>query len=273
MARLEGPALAHLEENFRQRWNRLIESKAEHAERSSLVPEIEVSTKSVGPSAVQVVRTMPAPLHERGILDVYLRALSNAKRLVYIEDQYFRSTHLSEALAEAARKNDKLSILAISSEAQANHPLVGTWNHACFERIKEVRPDFSLYSLRVACRDGRGKRRVVEVDHHGKLLIVDDVFLSVGSCNANDRGFEYEGECNLAVYDPALVSALRRELFCDYLQRDERLGQSIERDVEIFREHAERNAVRPPDVCPHPFVVPFAPKPRRSPPIFDRAVF
>lgn len=274
MARIEGPSVAHLEQNFRERWNRLLERGAPHAERATYVPPPEpaVLPEAPGRSAVQVVRTMPAPHTERGILDVYLRAVAAARRLLYIEDQYFRSTYVSEAVAEAARRNPRLSVLVITSEAQANHPFAGAFCHAGFERIREVIPHFELYSLRCVGRDGRGKRRVQEVDHHGKLLIVDDVFVMVGSCNVNDRGFEYEGECNVAIADPAFAATLRLGLFRDYLAEDPRLGQSIERDVEVFREHAARNAEGPPEGEPHPYLVPFAPRPRRVS-IFDRGVF
>jgi phosphatidylserine/phosphatidylglycerophosphate/cardiolipin synthase-like enzyme len=179
---------------------------------------------------------------------------------------------VSSAIAEAARKNPQLAVIAITSEAQANHPLTGAWSHACFARIREELPDFELYSLRVAARDCRGKRRIVEVDNHGKLLIVDDVFLMVGSCNVNDRGFEYEGECNLAVVDSELVGRARLSLFRDYLDHDPRLGQSIEGDVRTFREHAANNGKRVPGDDQHPFVVPFVPRPRDLP-IFDHRVF
>ncbi|MDC3955823.1 phospholipase D-like domain-containing protein [Polyangium jinanense] len=274
VARIEGPSVAHLEENFRERWNRLLERGAPNAERSTPVPPPEpaVLPEAPGRAVVQVVRTMPAPHTERGILDVYLRAVAAARRLIYVEDQYFRSTYVSEAIVEAARKNPRLAVLVITSEAQANHPLTGAWSHACFERIREAIPDFELYSLRCAGRDGRGKRRVQEVDHHGKLLLVDDVFVMVGSCNVNDRGFEYEGECNVAIVDPAFAATFRLGLFRDYLGGDPRLGKDIERDVAIFREHAARHAERPPDGDPHPYVVPFAPRPRRSQ-IFGRSVF
>jgi phosphatidylserine/phosphatidylglycerophosphate/cardiolipin synthase-like enzyme len=215
---------------------------------------------------------MPVPHEERGILDVYLRAIRAAEKLVYIEDQFFRSTYVSEALARAVRKNPSLAVLVVTVEGQANHPIMGAWSRACFERIREAAPDFALYSLRVGCTDGRGRRRVEEVDNHGKLLLVDDVFLMVGSCNVHDRGFEYEGECNLAVFDPALVSRVRLGLFEDYLGGDGRLGGGIASDVALFRDHAANNARRPPEDAEHPYLVPFEPRPRKLV-IFDRGVF
>ncbi|UQA59439.1 phospholipase D-like domain-containing protein [Polyangium aurulentum] len=272
MARLEGPGVAHLEENFRQRWNGLVTRGAPYAEHASMVPAPVVAAESAGGSAVQVVRTMPVPYEERGILDVYLRAIAAARKLVYIEDQFFRSTYVSEALAEAARKNPSLAVLVVTAEGQANHPITGSWSRACFERIRASLRDFELYSLRVACVDGRGKRREEEVDIHGKLLLVDDELLMVGSCNVHDRGFEYEGECNLAVVDPALVSRIRLGLFEDYLGGDRRLGGGIAADVALFREHAAMNARRPPDDADHPYLVPFTPRSSRFG-FFDRGVF
>lgn len=271
MARLEGPSVVHLEENFRQRWNRLIERGVDHAECATPVPQ-PAPCAPAGSSAVQVVRTMPAPLCERGILDVWLRAIAAAKRLVYVEDQYFRSVIVSRAIADAAQKNPNLSVIAITNEVHANRPISGQWNRVCFDIIREAIPQFELHALHVAGVDCRGKRSNIRVDNHGKLLIVDDVFLMVGSCNVNDRGLEYEGECNLAVVDRDFVARCRLELFRDCLDDDPRLGRSIDEDVGIFHEHAAANAKTPPSHGQHPFVVPFVPRPRNVG-IFHRRVF
>lgn len=271
MARIEGPSVAHLEDNFRQRWNRLIEKGVEHAEHSTKVPK-PPQCAPVGASAVQVVRTMPAPFEERGILDVWLRAIAAAKRLIYVEDQYFRSVIVSRAIAEAVQKNPRLSVLVITNEAHANRPITGQWNRVCFDIIRDALPDFELYALHSAGVDWREKRCDLRIDNHGKLLIVDDEFLMVGSCNVNDRGFEYEGECNLAIVDRAFVAPCRLDLFRDCLDQDPRLGRSIEEDVVVFREHAAANAKNPPLHREHPFIVPFVPRPRNAG-IFGRRVF
>jgi len=90
---IEGPAAGDVEYNFRQRWNDLVQRHhwkndlllSEHAP----VPPVE--TKSL----VQIARTIPEhtyrfePLIVRGITQLYAHALSNAQRLVYLEDQYF----------------------------------------------------------------------------------------------------------------------------------------------------------------------------------------
>jgi phosphatidylserine/phosphatidylglycerophosphate/cardiolipin synthase-like enzyme len=54
--------------------------------------------------------------------------------------------------------------------------------------------------------------RFVDMDTHSKLLLVDDVFVSIGSCNKHNRGFLYEGELNVAVLDADFGRATRRRV-------------------------------------------------------------
>ena len=103
MVRIEGPAVADLMDNFADRWAQSVEARRE----SWLGRAIDWLRRRLGnddyPSVdpapalppargdhwVQVVRTTPGG--EDGILGAYVRAIRNARRYVYIENQYFRS--------------------------------------------------------------------------------------------------------------------------------------------------------------------------------------
>ncbi|HSN96941.1 MAG TPA: phospholipase D-like domain-containing protein, partial [Candidatus Nanopelagicales bacterium] len=262
MARVEGPAVAHLEENFRERWNRLVAERPESPEATPVEPPSP--EPPAGGSQVQVVRTMPGG--ERGILDVYLRAVAAARRLIYIEDQYFRSTRVSDAIAEALRASPDLAVVVLTAERQARDLLAGGWAHECFSRIQREVPHFELYTLRVSARDRDGRIVMEDVDNHAKLLIVDDRFLMVGSCNVNDRGFEYEGEIDVAVADADLARQVRVNLWREHLEDDPRLDGEIGRDLAVWREHAERNRgydLATADALPASRVFPFVPEARR----------
>lgn len=59
---------------------------------------------------------------------------------------------------------------------------------------------------------------------HAKLMIVDDVFLSIGSANLNRRGFYHDGEINLFTIPESLklasdnsIARLRRQLWAEML--------------------------------------------------------
>ncbi len=261
--RVEGPAVRHLEENFHERWNGLMDRGAEYAEHATRVEAPPpASIAPAGPSEVQVIRTMPGSSGERGILDAYLRAIRTARRIIYIENQYFRSIHVSTALAEAARARPDLKLVVVTTQTHADAPLVGSFSRECYERVQRYRPDFELYALKVGAPDAEGNILLEEVDNHAKLMIVDDIFLTAGSCNINDRGFEFEGELNLAVVDPALARGLRLRLWRDHLGGDPALTGEIDNDVNVWKGHAERN--RTYDVVsgapPASHIFPFVPR-------------
>ena len=59
---------------------------------------------------------------------------------------------------------------------------------------------------------------------HAKLMLIDDVFLSIGSANLNRRGFYSDGECNIHSVPAGLratngnpVRALRKRLWAEML--------------------------------------------------------
>jgi phosphatidylserine/phosphatidylglycerophosphate/cardiolipin synthase-like enzyme len=183
-----------------------------------------------------------------------------ARRLVYIEDQFFRSSLIADALADAARRWPALAIVVVTVQTYADDPLAGGWSRVGFDRIAARAPGFCLHALKTWHRSAEGVDRLDEIDNHAKLLIVDDRYLSVGSCNMHDRGYQYEGEINLAVVDPPWVAARRLDLWREHLGDDPRLGGGIEADVAIWREHAAANRVwTPGGDPPRSHVFPFVP--------------
>jgi len=100
-----GPAVEDVERNFQQRWNTLVELHQQDSslllpEPSSQLPEVATHThRSTSRGKVlrlQVTRTIPKGIYsfapEDGIatiLETYQRAFAQAKRFIYIENQYF----------------------------------------------------------------------------------------------------------------------------------------------------------------------------------------
>jgi len=72
---------------------------------------------------------------------------------------------------------------------------------------------------------------------HAKLMIVDDVFLSVGSANLNRRGFYHDGEMNIFALQEDMrwgannpISLLRRRLMAELCDLPEGIADSLVRD-------------------------------------------
>jgi phosphatidylserine/phosphatidylglycerophosphate/cardiolipin synthase-like enzyme len=56
-------------------------------------------------------------------------------------------------------------------------------------------------------------KKWVDVYIHSKLMIIDDVFTTLGSTNINTRSMEVDSELNICVEDPAVARPLRKQLW------------------------------------------------------------
>lgn len=153
------------------------------------------------------------------IRQLYLDAIDAAEELIYIENQYFSSRAVYDALAGRLTQSgrSRLNIIIILPRE----------SHAIFEKVSIIRTQtWILESLtELASRTGHylgiystlpeGYRSETEQTYiHAKLLIVDDRFLMVGSANANNRGMGLDTEINMSWetdsrHDKDLVKAIR----------------------------------------------------------------
>jgi phosphatidylserine/phosphatidylglycerophosphate/cardiolipin synthase-like enzyme len=233
MVRIEGPTVGDLLHNFAQRWQQSLLSRSTRAwsrtwdalrrrlggEPQPQLPEPRREQPSVGSNWAQVVRTTPGG--EGGILKAYYRAIYNARRYIYIENQYFRSPDIGIALAQALRSNPRLRLVVvvwpINEGAVSFVDPSGYYTAKTLTEIRKVRPDFELSRLLITADDADGERSWLPIDVHAKIMIIDDVWLTVGSANINDRGFKTESEINAVVLDETIATDLRKRLMAEHL--------------------------------------------------------
>lgn len=247
----EGPAVADVGLNFRQRWNAVVELHEMHS--SLILPEVSaplpgrrhgVSYVLEGESAarLQVTRTIPKGTYrfapEDGIttiLETYKRAFTRAKRFIYIENQYFwRRTFLGfenpalgvphpemeelfHVLADALARGVVVSLLL------PDNPNVGReftdegidylWGLAPHAVSTGALQAFTLASS--LHEQDHSLYRSIYV--HAKITIVDDTWVTVGSANLNNRGMCNDTEMNIALIQPELVRRLRIFLMAEHL--------------------------------------------------------
>jgi phosphatidylserine/phosphatidylglycerophosphate/cardiolipin synthase-like enzyme len=257
--RIEGPAVADLLDDFDDRWAQAVrEHRRSFAGRlvdrlrkalgNDAALELPPRASVPGPSGncwVQVVRTTPGG--EDGVLGAYVRAIRNARRYIYIENQYFRSPLIGEELREALRNNPALRLAVVVRPVNdGDKSLIdpsGYWTAHTLELIREVRPQFQLTRLIVWAHDAEQRLCFQDVDVHAKIMIIDDVWLTVGSANIHDRGFRSEGEINVVVLDKPRARELRKRLMAEHLEigvDDARLCE-IETAFDLWEHHADRN--------------------------------
>jgi cardiolipin synthase A/B len=83
-----------------------------------------------------------------------------------------------------------------------------------------------------------GRRKPVYV--HAKLMLVDDQWATVGSCNLHRFSLFGNGEMNVAFSDPDTVRAFRCELLREHLDQDT-FGMDDRRALHLFRKIAREN--------------------------------
>jgi phosphatidylserine/phosphatidylglycerophosphate/cardiolipin synthase-like enzyme len=222
MVRIEGPAVEDVDHVFKLRWDLSIDERVEYAANATRF-DLRRALPPAGGVQAQITTTMPDPLWEHSIAESWLNAVGQARHYIYIEDQYFRAPILNDAIARRMRQVPGLRLVVVTRRVGEWTDLGCAWtarSHAFFQREFPTR--YKILQLRafdsvVTWGIDETEARYVDLYTHSKMLIIDDVFMSVGSANKNNRGMIYEGEMNVAVHDATWVRAARRRIFANLM--------------------------------------------------------
>ncbi len=238
---IEGPAVADVERNFRQRWNDVVQRHRWVDQR--LVREHPLPPSLESSSLVQVARTIPAHTYRfapedgiQGIAQLYANALSNAQHFVYLENQYFwthafygidrpvlgtDSPEMERNIRELAAALQRGATVAL---VLPDHPNVGrAFTDAGLARLRQEAPDAAAQGriqafCLAASAEVEGEEVYRPVYVHAKVAIIDDLWSTVGSANLNNRGMRDDTELNVATLDAELACGLRMLLWAEHLE-------------------------------------------------------
>ena len=146
-------------------------------------------------------------LGERSIFDQYCVAIDAARRSIYIENQYLDVPKIIARLDDALTRGVEVVALVPAEPDGAS----SAHGRAALGRY----PNFTLAGIAALGADGIRKPVYV----HDKLMLVDDAWATVGSCNLHRYSVFGNSELNVAFSDSA-VRALRSELFLEHLAID-----------------------------------------------------
>ncbi|MGF7119517.1 phospholipase D-like domain-containing protein [Methanobacterium oryzae] len=256
---LKGEAIEHIEEFFIELWNYLsdihFDGKNKILKNKSL--NLENSHKNTlnntnyqngmlkyDNECLQIVRSItPNTFNtkgEKGILEAYRRAFTNAKDFIYLENQYFTNKYIISALKNALDHNPELQLIMVINEVP-DVPTYRNWQHYGFElmgidleKSSLDHPRIGIYALwSGGFENGKNKLRHCYV--HSKVAIVDDVWATIGSANLDGSSLSCAEEFGSRDSSKNYRNMEMNALFFDF--DDPRKGTIKKFRQELWSEH------------------------------------
>ena len=175
---------------------------------------------------VAIARTDPGyvtgtPVEE--IRHLYVDAIASARRMLYLENQYFSSSVLGAALEGRLREPQGPEVVVVSrltEEGWLEERTMGVLRARLHKRLQRA-DTHGRYRLLYPYVPGLQKPNLLNV--HSKVLIADDELCSVGSANFNNRSMGFDTECNIAIEARGeqrirnAIAGLRNRLLAEHL--------------------------------------------------------
>jgi phosphatidylserine/phosphatidylglycerophosphate/cardiolipin synthase-like enzyme len=247
MAAITGPAVYDVETVFRERWEdptRLTRHPIYWTQdkllRMDMTPDPLPEQAPPPPSpegathVVQLLRTYPnlrrgrdypfARGGERSVARGYSKAVTRARKLIYVEDQYLWGQHVGDVFTEALHRNPDLHVVAVvplftdQAGFMARTPqLLG--RARAMRQMSNAAPDrVAIYGIE--------NHQGTPVYVHAKVCLVDDTWCTIGSDNFNRRSWTHDSELSAVVVDPSAddhspyARRLRLVLNAEHLDRE-----------------------------------------------------
>ncbi len=154
---------------------------------------------------VGLARTLPAWRAETEVNEIerlHLASIRSARRSIYLENQYFTSPSIGEALAARLAEPDGPEVVLISTEHSPSYFDRLTMDRTRADLLRrlwaaDLHDRFRAYFPRTPAE------RTIIV--HSKVAIIDDRIVRIGSANLNNRSGGFDTEVD------AVIKANRRE--------------------------------------------------------------
>ncbi|MFT3867573.1 MAG: cardiolipin synthase [Nibricoccus sp.] len=188
--KLEGPAVRQMQAIFATNW---LQTTSTLLVGDHYFPQ----TKGSGSAAVQCFKSGPNEDPENARIS-YLMAIASARKMIRISHAYFVPDQLAIDMLLAARKRGvtiQVVVPATNDSRIGRAAARSRWGE-----LLKAGVEFYLYEPAM---------------YHCKVMIVDDVFATVGSVNFDNRSFAINDEANINVLDRDFVRDLTKTFEAD----------------------------------------------------------
>jgi phospholipase D1/2 len=159
----------------------------------------------------------------REIEALFVDLIKKARRFVYVETQYFASRVIAEAISERLQEPDGPEFVIVNPRTAYGWLDEAVMSPARYELMKALQE-----------KDRHGRFRIytpvteggADIYVHAKIMIVDDLYLRVGSANMNNRSMGLDSECDLLIDGTdqpeaqRSIARLRTDLLAEHLAKE-----------------------------------------------------
>ena len=179
---LEGPAVAQMQAAFTDNW---IKTRAKVLFGNEYFPALEPA----GHSMAQVFNSSRGEGSESVRL-MYLLSIASATKTIRLQAAYFVPDDLAiETFVSARERGVKIEIIVPGPYTDSR--LVQRASRSLWGALLDAGVEIYEYQPTM---------------YHCKVIIVDEVWVSIGSTNFDDRSFRLNAEANLNIYDAAFAA-------------------------------------------------------------------
>jgi phosphatidylserine/phosphatidylglycerophosphate/cardiolipin synthase-like enzyme len=217
MMMVDGAAAKALADLARERWRRATDEVLPEPEDAGGDPWPDHVPAHLRDVEVAIERTEPKwkgrPMVDE-IRRLDLACIAQAKETIYLENQYFTSPLVTEALAARLAEPDGPEVILISTRRAPSWFDQLTMDRARGTMIWRLRAADVFGRFRAYCPVTSGGETIIV---HSKVTVIDDRIARVGSSNLNNRSGGFDTECELGLEPAAEETRLSITAFRDRL--------------------------------------------------------
>jgi cardiolipin synthase len=191
--RVVGPVVAQMQAVFARNW---LQARSEVLHGQAYFPPLQPA----GNIVAQAFGSSPKDGAERARI-AYLLSIAAAQKHIRLSHAYFVPSKLAqEALIKARERGVKVEVII---PGKSDSLAVSGAGRSRLGKLLEAGVEFYAYQPTL---------------FHNKILIVDDIWSSVGSVNFDEKSFRHNDEANLNVFDAPFAATLIQTFEADKQQ-------------------------------------------------------
>jgi phosphatidylserine/phosphatidylglycerophosphate/cardiolipin synthase-like enzyme len=148
---------------------------------------------------ISLARTLPAWRGRPCVQELHnlaLASIASARDTIYMENQYFTSPVMTEALARRLQEPEGPQVVLVTTGGSPSWFDQMTMDHARGAMVWRLRAADTYGRFRAFCPVTSGGSNIIV---HSKTTVIDDTLVRVGSANLNNRSFGFDTELELAL--------------------------------------------------------------------------